>query len=160
MESWKMIDHLLDDYPVGYRIEGPQVVIEVEGRYPAQEQRHHVPAYRFHIRRKPSDEIVGNMSLRLGSNEHIENYAGNIGYNVDEAHRGHGFAAQAVILLKEVIKAHEFDGVFITCNPENIASRRTCEKIEAKLLGRVTVPKDNPMYMMGIREKLHFEWRL
>jgi tagatose 1,6-diphosphate aldolase len=155
-----MNDQFLERYPVGHRIDGLDVAVEVEGLYPAANQRHHVPAYNFHIRRLPCGEVVGNVSFRLGSNVHIDNYAGNIGFNVDESQRGHGFAAKAVALIREVIRAHGFDRVFITCDPDNHASRRTCEKIGARLLGEVTIPEDNILYARGMRTKLRFEWRV
>ena len=73
-------------------------------------------------------ERIGNISLRLGRTEFIERYAGHIGYGVDLAHRGHGYAARACRLVFPVAKRNGFTVLWITCNPENVASRRTCER--------------------------------
>ncbi len=41
--------------------------------------------------------------------------------------------------------------LLITCNPENIASRRTCERLGAQLLETVAVPNDHVFYSRGDR---------
>ena len=60
---------------------------------------HKVPTLFFQIVRLDSGQPVGEINLRLGSNSHIERYAGHIGYTIDPAHRGHRYAAPAVRLL-------------------------------------------------------------
>jgi tagatose 1,6-diphosphate aldolase len=57
-----------------------------------------------------------------------------------------------------VAQAHEMEKLIITCNPDNIASRKTCEYVGANLLEIVDVPEYNDMYQRGEKEKCIYEW--
>jgi predicted acetyltransferase len=46
--------------------------------------------------------------------------------------------------------------VWITCNPDNWASRRTCELAGAELVEIVDLPEDNDMYRKGKRRKCRY----
>ena len=58
---------------------------------------HHVPTYHFVMRHRLTGEVMGGIRLRVGSTEHVEQYAGHVGYAVDENHRGHRYAARALV---------------------------------------------------------------
>lgn len=87
---------------------------------------------------------MGNIDLRIGHNDNLF-YGGNIGYRIDPEHRGHHYAAKAVTLLFELARIHELEYLYISCNPDNIASYRTCELAGGKLLGIYELPEDNNM---------------
>jgi len=103
---------------------------------------HRVPTYSFRMFSQHSEQELGNINLRIGSTPHIERYAGHIGYNVHPAHRGHHYAARSVALLMPLARRHEIKPVWITCDPENSASRRTLEIAGAEFVEIVDVPKD------------------
>ena len=46
--------------------------------------------------------------------------------------------------------------LWITCNPDNLASRRTCERLGAKLVETVPIPKTHTFYQRGERAKCRF----
>jgi predicted acetyltransferase len=46
----------------------------------------------------------------------------------------------------------------ITCNPENIASRKTCKYVGGNLLEIVDVPENNNMYQRGEKKKFIYVW--
>jgi predicted acetyltransferase len=46
--------------------------------------------------------------------------------------------------------------VWITCNPENVASRRTCQRLGARLIDVVQVPKDHPFRTRGETAKCRY----
>jgi tagatose 1,6-diphosphate aldolase len=123
-------------------------------REPGDPLRSRVPAYNFEMR--VGGERVGTISLRLGHTEFIEKYAGHIGYGVDLAHRGHHYAARACKLLFPIAKQHGFHVLWITCNPENVASRRTCERAGGQLIDIVDLPPDTEMYREGERQKCRY----
>jgi len=52
------------------------------------------------------------------------------------------------------------DNTIVPFIPENTPSRRTCEKIGAKLLEIVDLPVHNQMYLEGERRKCIYEWKL
>lgn len=37
------------------------------------------------------------------------------------------------------------DYLYITCNPDNLASRKTCEYLQGEFFGIVELPEDNDM---------------
>lgn len=127
-------------------------------RSAADPLRNWVPAYRFELR---VDGVrVGTASLRLGNSEYIHRYAGHIGYGVDPAHRGHHYAARACRLLFSLAREHGMTTLWITCNPENVASRRTCELVGGELVDIVDLPIDSDMYREGERQKCRYRIRL
>lgn len=94
-------------------------------------------------------ERVGKIDLRIGMNRELY-YAGNIGYRVDLAYRGHGYAYEACRVL--FLAARDIFGMkelIITCSPDNEPSRRTLEKLGGILLGTKDVPPDHWLYQRG-----------
>lgn len=106
-------------------------------------ERGWVPAYYFAICDKQGNEI-GGCDLRIGYNDNIY-YGGNIGYHVNEEYRGHHYATKACLLLFELAKKHDMSHIIITCNPDNYASRKTCEYAGCELIEIVELPEDNDM---------------
>ena len=86
-----------------------------------------------------SGEAIGTISAKLGMNE-VVYYVGNIGYGIDEKYRGHGYAPEAVELIKEVFIKNDFHKVIITNDPQNTSSKRVCEKVGAKLVKKAEIP--------------------
>ena len=115
-----------------------------------------VPAYHFQMVRVNDQAQVGQISFRVGDTDHVVLYAGNIAYGVDESHRGRHYAARATRLLLPLARRHGFTTLWITCNPDNLASRRTCELAGASFVELVELPEDTDMYLRGEREKCRY----
>lgn len=98
-----------------------------------------LPYYIFGIYN--DDTMVGKIVLREG-NRQQRYYDGHIGYSIDPEHRGHHFAYQACLLIKEIATQKGFKELVITCNPDNIASKKTIQSLGAQYLERKLVPKD------------------
>ena len=101
---------------------------------------HKVPTYHFRMMHAGTDEQLGGIRLRVGSTPHIELYAGHIGYNVLQRHRGHRYAMRSLVLLVPLARRLGLDPLWITCDPENHASRRTLELAGAQFVEIVDVP--------------------
>lgn len=101
-------------------------------------------------------EEMGRINLRTETTPHIELYAGHIGYAVHEAHRGHRYASRAVKLLLPLARRLGIAPLWITCDPENVASQRTCELAGAELVEIVDLPPDYPGYQLGQRKKCRY----
>jgi tagatose 1,6-diphosphate aldolase len=123
---------------------------------PAQPSKGYVPAYQFEMRRNGKPEKIGNISLRVGDTYRLRMYGGHIGYGVDPEHRGHHYAARACRLLFPLARRHGMREIWITCNPENAASRRTCELAGAEFVEIVDLPEDSDMYQEGERQKCRY----
>jgi len=125
-------------------------------------EKKHVPGYEFAI--CVQGEKVGRINLRIGygGGEYNSNlyYGGQIGYDVDEAHRGNNYAVRACKLLAPVAKAHNMTKLLITNNIENHASMRVCEKLEAKHIRVVVLPEWTDMYKEGQRFENIYEWNI
>lgn len=118
-----------------------------------------VPSYRFEIVRSGDHVKVGYCDLRVGHNERLY-YGGNIGYGIDEAYRGNHYAAKACRLLFRLAEKHGLEYVIITCNPDNLPSKRTCEFLGGELLEIVELPPENDMRADGETEKCIFRFHL
>ena len=103
----------------------------------------------FDIMPQGSRRSAGYVSLRLGESPELY-YLGHIGYRVYEGYRGQGYAARAVQRLIPVMRGLGLGNIVITTDPDNLPSRRTCEKLGC-VLERVTrVPaKYQPVCMMS-----------
>jgi tagatose 1,6-diphosphate aldolase len=121
--------------------------------YPGDRATNRVPAYKFRMRPVDRDEEIGRIELRIGDTSHIVLCAGHIGYSVRSEHRGQRYAARACRLLLPVARRHGLKALWITCNVDNVASRRTCELAGARLVEIVDVPEDTDMYRKGDRQK-------
>lgn len=117
-----------------------------------------VPAYHFAIC-SPAGERMGECDLRIGHNDLLY-YGGNIGYRVEEPYRGHHYAGKACELLFGLAKKHGLGYVIITCNPDNYASRKTCEYAGGTLLEIVDLPEDNDMRQKGETQKCIYKFTL
>jgi tagatose 1,6-diphosphate aldolase len=145
------------------------------GHQPADNGFSHVPSYHFWMKLSPvcaADvrggplprwgaamppvQIAGGLSLRIGNNRDLEMYTGHIGYNVYPPARGHHYAERSCRMLFPLARAHGIRILWITCNPDNWASRRTCERLGCHLADIVPVPSDHPLYLRGDREKCRY----
>jgi RimJ/RimL family protein N-acetyltransferase len=146
------------------------------GLQPADVGGGRVPAYHFWMRLHPAYgnplprwsggqngaspplQIAGGIGLRIGHTPDIELYLGHIGYNVQPFARGNHYAERACRLLRPLALAHQMGPIWITCNPDNIPSRRTCERLGCKLVETLPLPADHALRQRGDREKLRFRW--
>lgn len=122
----------------------------------AQHPVHRVATYFFSMVHAQTGEELGNINLRVNSAPHIERYAGQVGFSVHEAHRGHRYAARSVSLLVSIAKELGFARLWITCDPENVASRRTLELAGAELIETVDVPSDCIIFQSGHLRKCRY----
>ena len=125
-------------------------------KYPGDPTINYVPAYRFKMILVGQDREVGRVEFRVGNTHHLVMYGGHLAYGVDPEHRGHRYAARACKLLLPLTRHHGFQTLWITCNPDNIASRKTCELTGAILVEIVDLPEDTDMFREGERQKCRY----
>jgi predicted acetyltransferase len=134
------------------------------GRQPADAEKGTVPAYHFWMRLRPESAlpvmIAGGINLRVGHTSNLEQYLGHIGYTVYPPARGRQYAARAVRLLLPLARRMGVNPVWITCNPDNVASRRTCERAGGVLVDTVQLPPEHTLYQRGEREKCRYRFDL
>ena len=73
------------------------------------------------------EEYLGRISLRHELTEPLHEWGGHIGYVVRPSARRRGLASAALAGMLEVCRRQRIDPVLITCDVDNVASRRTIE---------------------------------
>ena len=122
---------------------------------PADPSKGHVPGYEFEMRRSGRSTAMGTIRLRIGSAAKLR-YCGHIGYEVKKRYRGNRYAARSSALLLPLAAAHELRAVWLTVDPHNIPSRRTCDILGAKYVETVRIPKTHEMYAQGARYRRRY----
>lgn len=140
----------------GRLVEG-DLELALAGRSVGDPVRGLTPSYRFEMRLVATGKHVGNIDLRIGDTYDLITYSGHIGYSVLPAHRGNRYAARSCALLLPLAREHGFSRLWITCNPDNVASRRTCEILGAELVETVDLPPRTAAYRKGERQKLRYK---
>jgi predicted acetyltransferase len=127
------------------------------GRHPGESHRDNVPSYHFWMRLKTGPlKIAGGIGLRIGNTSNLRNYVGHVGYNVYPEARGQHLAERATRLLFPLAKKHGLKTLWITANPDNLASRRTCERLGGVLVNTVRLPADHELYLRGETVKCRY----
>lgn len=122
--------------------DGP-VTLRLTGTSDADPAHGIVPSYQFEIMRaQPSGSVsAGRLQLRVGPDESLY-FAGHIGYYIHGAQRGRRFAYHATRAVLPFAASLGMSHLLITCDPDNIASRRTIQRLGATLLETCMVPED------------------
>ena len=85
------------------------------------------------------NEVVGVVRIR-----HQEvDCAGHVGYDISPNYRNRGYGLEILKLALEKAKEIGIKEVILTCNVDNIASKKIIEKNNGKLLGTIFDEKEN-----------------
>lgn len=142
----------------GDRLSGVEIDLKVAKLVAADMAKGWVPAYHFDILLKETETQVGHIDARIGYTDSLVKYGGHIGYGIYEAFRGHHYAGKACQLLRPLFQMHGMDVIWISCNPDNWPSRKTCAYIGCQLVEIVDLPPDNDMHQEGDRQKCRYRW--
>lgn len=129
-------------------------------RVNAEEAYDGIPTVFYSIYLHNSDTRIGKIDLRLSIDGDMY-YYGHIGYRINPDFQGHNYAYYACEILLRIIR-NEFNlkEVIITCSPDNIASKKTIEKLNGELIKTVDVPKNHQLYIMGEKVKLIYKIKI
>ena len=72
-----------------------------------------------------NDKIVGIINARHELNDYLLNIGGHIGYSVRKSERRKGYAKKMLKYSSEFLFSLGLDKILITCDKNNIASKRT-----------------------------------
>lgn len=133
-----------------------ELIVQLAEKVPANLEKDWAPCYDFALSVDGWNDRIGGVRLRIGETESIRMYAGHIGYGIDHPWRGHHYAERGVRLILPIAKRHGLSTIWITCNPDNWASRRTCERLGGEMVEVVPLPPENEMYLRGEREKCRY----
>ena len=158
---YKSLPVVFDDFIDIPELSDSVIHLVCTSKRPTIPEKKYVPAYDFAICK--GSEKVGEINLRIGyggfgPDESSLYYGGQIGYDIDEKHRGNGYAGRACRLVLPVAKAHGMIKLLITNNVTNTASRRVCEKLGTRHIRTVRLPEWTDMYKNGARFSNIYEW--
>jgi predicted acetyltransferase len=74
------------------------------------------------------DQIVGRSSIRFDLDEYLAQAGGHVGYAVLPSHRRHGHATEILRQSLVIARSEGVDDVLVTCDVDNIGSRRVIER--------------------------------
>ena len=106
-----------------------------------------IVAYNFSIHRVVDGRMVGFCQFNDVGDTRNLSLRGNIGYGIEEQYRGNHYAGKACFLLFDLARSHDMEYLYITCDPDNYASRKTCEYVGGILENIADVPTDNSLYL-------------
>ena len=74
-----------------------------------------------------NDKIVGVINGRHELNDYLLNFGGHIGYSVRKSERRKGYGKKMLAYTSEFLFSLGLEKILITCDKNNIASKRTIE---------------------------------
>jgi predicted acetyltransferase len=115
-----------------------------------------VPFYRFKITDGDGTK-VGHINFKVGDTNHIRQCVGHIGYEILPEHRGHSYSYFSCNAIRPFIRVF-YEKVILTCDPGNVPSIKTIEKLNGKFLNEIMVPENDPSYKGRSKQKRRYEW--
>ena len=83
------------------------------------------------------NKIVGVGSVRHYLNEYLEKFGGHIGYSIRPTERKKGYGSKALKLLINQAKEMNIEKILITCNINNIGSKKVIENNNGKFINQI-----------------------
>ena len=102
---------------------------------------------------------IGQISYRTGESKPVY-YYGHIGYHIHPAFRGNHYAGRACRLLRREILTSGKTSVVITCDPDNLPSRKTCRGLGCLLECVCDVPEKLQKDFDLSPKKCRYNWRI
>lgn len=133
-----------------------ELSLELVERVTADPYHDLAPCYKFHMIHREKRTKMGNISLRIGNSDLLVRNSGQIGYDVQFEYRGNRYAARSCRLLLPLAHRHGLNPLWITCDPDNIASRRSCVIAGAKYIDTIKHRSSDPTNPLGFFEKCRY----
>ncbi len=92
--------------------------------------------------RKSDMKMVGCMQVHNVLNERMKRFSGHVGYSVRPSERRRGYAKRMLAKAKDYLSSFGFDEIYVSCLPENEASRRTIKANGGKYVETVFLESD------------------
>lgn len=127
---------------------------------PAKPEDRWAGACTFEMRETSTGCHAGLVQLRFADTEELLFYGGHIGFGVDERFRGRRYAARSVKLLLPVAKRAGMAELWITCDPDNVASQKSILLAGGEFAESVDIPEYSPSYPKGRRVAMRYRFDL
>ena len=121
-------------------------------------EKGYVPRYCFSIIHIKDNKDIGAVYFAVDNSSRRQYLRGHLSYGVSPAYSGHNYAMKACKLIKQVSLAHGFERLFIGSGYDNIASRKTIEKLGAVPITLSDVPDDEILQELRADKIDMFVW--
>jgi len=81
--------------------------------------------------------IYGAVSFRHELNSYLEDFGGHIGYGIRKSEQKKGYGTLQLKLTLDLIKSKGYDKVLVTCDEDNIGSKKVIEANGGRLEGKI-----------------------
>lgn len=116
----------------------PAHLAKLESRRNGDEFTEYVPQHTFWL--VEGERFIGFINVRTRLTEKLARIGGHIGYEVRPSARGRGYASQMLGLALSEARTLGVERVLITCDEENIGSRKVIENNGGRAPERATIP--------------------
>ena len=113
-----------------YDLSDGEIRLVIKSQDQPNEETGDMPRYGFSIIHIKENEDIGVVYFAV-DNSRRQYLRGHLSYGVSPAYKGNNYAMKACKLIKYVALAHDFKRLFIGSGSDNIASRKTIEKLGA-----------------------------
>ena len=84
----------------------------------------HVPSSTYLLVIKETNTLIGMVSIRHNLNENLKKIGGHIGYSIHPKYRHKGYGTKQLSMALDICKKMGIEKVLITCDENNIGSRK------------------------------------
>ncbi len=98
--------------------------LDFDNRLSKKYGENYVPSNVYLAIRISDNKLIGIIDIRKGLSDFLYNYGGNIGYSVIPDERKKGYVTEMLKQILPKCKAMNINRVLLTCDKENIASRK------------------------------------
>lgn len=81
--------------------------------------------------------LYGAVSFRHELNSYLEDFGGHIGYGIRKSEQGKGYGTLQLKLMLDILKHLDYDYVLVTCDEDNIRSKKVIEHNGGRLEGKI-----------------------
>lgn len=114
------------------------IFLQLKAILPVNIEKQFLPRYLFNIVLNESGIVVGWLVLRGGLTDVSLQYGGHIGFAIEDKFQGNSYASRALALIRKFTNTIGLPQILLTCDDDNIASRKTIENAGGKLHKIVT----------------------
>lgn len=93
--------------------------------------------------RKSDGKMVGCFQVHNVLSERMERFTGHVGYSVRPSERKKGYATKMLAKAKDFLRSFGFEEIYVSCLPENEASRKTILANGGEFVEQVYLKEDD-----------------
>lgn len=139
--------------------QAPELELRLLQDVPAEASAFQLRWLLFEIVRLSDRQIVGRCDLRAGENAGAL-YAGNVGFEIAPAFRGRHYARKACLLLFDAARELGMTRLLISCAPDNLPSRRTCQELGPAQITELPLPEWHSLYSDARQSSIQYLFNL